>query len=145
AYYFVSLLGISLAKQGRIPAGAGVWLANVVFFAGGLFLLFRVDKRPLDFSGWLRTRFGDFKPKPGRLLRWRPGRTRVDDFGNFAAPAAVRRTRFPLILDQYVVSDFVLYLLMIQATFIVLFLVFTLFERVGDILRNHVALTTVGE
>src|SRR5947199_1993616 len=85
------------------------------------------------------------KPKVGRLLR-RRGRRRDDIFGDIAsAPAAVRRTRFPLILDQYVVSDFVLYLLMIQATFIVLFLVFTLFERVGDILRNHVALTTVGE
>ncbi|HZU22062.1 MAG TPA: LptF/LptG family permease, partial [Terriglobales bacterium] len=62
-----------------------------------------------------------------------------------AAAATVRRTRFPLILDQYVVRDFLLYLVMIQATFIVLFLVFTLFERVGDILRNHVALSTVGE
>ena len=143
-YYFVSLLGISLAKQGRIPAGVGVWLANVVFFAGGLALLMRVDKRPLDFAGWVRTRFGDLKPKVSRLMRWR--RSRVDAFGDFApAPAAVRRSRFPLILDQYVVRDFLFYLLLIQATFIVLFLVFTLFERVGDILRNHVALATVGE
>ncbi|HZU21803.1 MAG TPA: LPS export ABC transporter permease LptF, partial [Terriglobales bacterium] len=55
-YYFVSLLGISLAKQGRIPAGLGVWLANFVFFAVGVVLLGRVDRRPLDFAGWLRSR-----------------------------------------------------------------------------------------
>lgn len=145
-YYFVSLLGISLAKQGRIPAGIGVWLANVVFFAGGLVLLLRVDKRPLDFAGWLRTRIGELKPQAAKLILWRRERNRAEEFAEFASvPAPVRRTRFPLILDQYVVRDFVFYLLLIQATFIVLFLVFTLFERAGDILRNHVALTTVGE
>lgn len=144
-YYFVSLLGISLAKQGRIPAGLGVWIANIVFLAGAVFLLIRVDKRPLDAMGWLRGSFSwsDIKSRGARLFRPPRPRTRAWSAGEFETP--LRRSRFPLILDQYIVRDFLLYLLMIQATFIVLFLVFTLFERVGDILRNHVALTTVAE
>ncbi|HKD91006.1 MAG TPA: LPS export ABC transporter permease LptF [Terriglobales bacterium] len=142
-YYFVSLLGISFAKQGRIPAGLGVWLANIVFFAGGIALMLRVDKRPIDAIAWLRTSVADLKPKISRRIR---STAFANGIGYRSVPAnGVRRLRFPMIVDQYIVRDFVLFLLMIQATFIVLFLVFTLFERVGDILRNHVSPTTVGE
>src|SRR5580698_5331169 len=38
-YYLLSDLGIAWAKQGRLPAAIGVWLANFVFAAAGLFLL----------------------------------------------------------------------------------------------------------
>ncbi len=38
-YYLLSNFGIAWAKQGRLPAGVGVWLANVVFAVAGLFLL----------------------------------------------------------------------------------------------------------
>ncbi len=38
-YYLLSNFGIAWAKQGRLPAFAGVWLANFVFAAAGLFLL----------------------------------------------------------------------------------------------------------
>ncbi|MBV8205979.1 MAG: LPS export ABC transporter permease LptF [Acidobacteria bacterium] len=144
-YYFISLLGISLAKQGRIPPAAGVWLANAVFFAGGMILLFRVDKRPLDAMGGMRTIWGGWKPQWKLRL---PSPADLPDMALARAETgqpALRSRRFPLILDRYIVVDFVLYLVLIQATFIVLFLVFTLFERVGDILRNHVGVGTVSE
>src|SRR5262249_38330419 len=51
----------------------------------------------------------------------------------------------PQIIDEYVVRDFALYALIVLAAFVVLFLVFTLFELLGDILRNGIALGTVGE
>src|SRR5262249_3209236 len=54
-------------------------------------------------------------------------------------------SRFPQIIDEYVVRDFALYALIVLAAFVVLFLVFTLFELLGDILRNGIALGTVGE
>src|SRR6202035_6078558 len=53
--------------------------------------------------------------------------------------------RFPTILDDYVLRGFVLYLAMIVAAFLMLLLVFTLFELLGDILRNQVSPLTVGE
>ena len=52
---------------------------------------------------------------------------------------------FPTILDDYVLRDFALYLAMIVAAFLMLLLVFTLFELLGDILRNQVSPLTVGE
>jgi LPS export ABC transporter permease LptG len=52
---------------------------------------------------------------------------------------------FPTILDDYVLRDFTLYLTMIVAAFLMLLLVFTLFELLGDIMRNQVSPLTVGE
>src|SRR5438067_1335147 len=54
-YYFISLLGVSLGRQGKLPPGIGVWLANTIFVITGAVLLFHADKRPLDAGGWLRS------------------------------------------------------------------------------------------
>ena len=53
--------------------------------------------------------------------------------------------RFPTILDDYVLRGFAMYLGIIVAAFLMLLLVFTLFELLGDILRNQVSPLTVGE
>ncbi len=53
--------------------------------------------------------------------------------------------RFPTILDDYVLRDFALYLGLIVAAFLMLLLVFTLFELLSDIMRNQVSPLTVGE
>ena len=51
-YYFISLLGVSLAKQGRVGPAFGAWLANLVFFAAALFLLWQAERRPIDLSAF---------------------------------------------------------------------------------------------
>ncbi len=51
---------------------------------------------------------------------------------------------FPRILDQYVLREFLSMFVPGLAGFVLLMLVFTFFELIGDMLRNHVALTTVG-
>jgi lipopolysaccharide export LptBFGC system permease protein LptF len=38
AYYAVTLVGVSFARQGRISPALGAWLADVVFFLGGAVL-----------------------------------------------------------------------------------------------------------
>ncbi len=47
--------------------------------------------------------------------------------------------RFPMILDDYVLRDFATNLILVLATFLLLLLVFTLFELLGDILRNQIS------
>ena len=37
-YYFVSLIGVSLARQGKVGPMFGAWLANIAFFAAGAIL-----------------------------------------------------------------------------------------------------------
>jgi LPS export ABC transporter permease LptG/LPS export ABC transporter permease LptF len=144
-YYSVSLIGVSFAKQGRLSPAAGVWLADFVFLIGGAFLLWRSERRPIELTA-LRSWFkasklkalplnGDSSRPPVResvLTRW-PRRWRLFNL------------RFPTILDDYVLRNFALYLAMIVATFLMLLLVFTLFELLGDIMRNQVSPLTVGE
>jgi LPS export ABC transporter permease LptF len=50
AYYSVTLIGVSLARQGKVPPALGAWLANIVFFLGGAFLLWRAEHRPFELA-----------------------------------------------------------------------------------------------
>ncbi len=144
AYYSASLVGVSLARQGKLPPGPGVWLADLVFFMVGAFLLWRVERRPFDLSR-LRDVLNPFKQglrHGGQILR-RSNRSE----GVFERASTRRRVfsaRFPMILDDYVLRDFGVNLALILSTFLMLLLVFTLFELLGDILRNQVSPTVVG-
>ena len=58
---------------------------------------------------------------------------------------AHERGRFPLILDGYVLREFLSTFVMVLVSFVLLLLVFTFFELLGDIIRNRTPLVTVGE
>jgi LPS export ABC transporter permease LptF/LPS export ABC transporter permease LptG len=145
-YYFISLLGVSLAKQGRVGPAFGAWLANLVFFAAALFLLWQAERRPIDLSAfrlpWKRGQAQPGVPVPDRRRRRR-------DPANAFERASTRRrvfsANFPTLIDDYVLRDFFLYLGMIVSAFLVLLLVFTLFELLGDILRNQTPAIVVAE
>jgi LPS export ABC transporter permease LptG len=53
--------------------------------------------------------------------------------------------RFPLILDEYIMRSFTSNFALVLATFCALFLIFTFFELIGDIIRNRTPLVTVGD
>jgi LPS export ABC transporter permease LptF/LPS export ABC transporter permease LptG len=145
-YYFISLLGVSLAKQGRVGPAFGAWLANLVFFAAALFLLWQAERRPIDLSAfrwaWKRDQSPPGIPVPDRR------RARRDPANAFERASTRRRVfsaSFPTLLDDCVLRDFFLYLGMIVSAFLVLLLVFTLFELLGDILRNQTPAIVVAE
>jgi LPS export ABC transporter permease LptF/LPS export ABC transporter permease LptG len=151
-YYFISLAGIALARQGKVPPAVGVWPANVIFLLLGIVLLLRVDKRPLDAIGWVRTELADLRTFLQRLVRGRLATAQPAELGingrSLVREMRRRRlfpSRFPQLIDEYIVRDFALYAFIVLASFVVLFLVFTLFELLTDILRNGVAMGTVGE
>ena len=50
-----------------------------------------------------------------------------------------------MLLDDYILRDFILYFSMILGSFLMLLLVFTLFELIGDILRNQISPIIVAE
>src|SRR5271166_3471643 len=52
-YYSLSLIGVSLARQGRVSPATGVWLADFLFLVGGAFLLWQSERRPISFA-WAR-------------------------------------------------------------------------------------------
>ncbi len=72
-YYFLSIIGVALARQGKVPPFAGVWLANVVFGIGGVVLLRQMatGSAALAFlgtaAGWLKGRFAQSRrPRQSR-------------------------------------------------------------------------------
>ncbi len=143
AYYSASLVGVSLARQGRLSPGFGVWLADIVFFLGGAFLLWRAEHRPFEVASLRRLwrPFGAIPENGG--LPFRSHRAE-DVFQRASTRRRVFSARFPMILDDYVLRDFGMNLAMVVAAFLMLLLVFTLFELLGDILRNQISPLVVG-
>ncbi len=144
-YYSFSLIGVSLARQGRVPPGLGAWMADIVFLVGGIFLLWRSERRPIDLSAF-RSWFKMWAPK----FAARGDGPALSIQHESTADRLARRWRlfnlhFPTILDDYVLRDFAVYFGLIVSAFLMLLLVFTLFELLGDILRNQVSVFTVGE
>src|SRR6202158_335565 len=62
AYYSATLVGVSLARQGKLSPAFCAWLANIVFFLGGAFLLWRGGGRPLE-MGWFRAKWNPMKSR----------------------------------------------------------------------------------
>ncbi len=135
-YYFLSSTGVALARQGKVPVAAGVWGANALFGLAGLALVQRMARTGAalpalpDVSGWFR-------------------RARAPNTVRSARPAPVRlraeRGRFPLLLDSYVVVEFLKVFALVLASFVLLMLLFTFFELLGDIIRNRSPFVVVGE
>lgn len=138
AYYIVTLIGISLGRQGTLPPGISIWMANAVFLAGGLLLYRRVNRMPIEIGS-----FRGVVP----WLRQQVLHQRERAAGGFegASSRRVFSAGFPQILDDYVLRDFATYFGLVLSTFVLLTLVFTFFELLGDIIRNKVPLVTVGE
>lgn len=143
-YYVFSLLGISLARQGKVSPWLGVWGGNLIFFLCGVVLLWRSDRMPGE--------VGDF----GTLWAWivrkwqsfaalRPGRWQHAESADRRQGKKRFSARFPLILDDMILRDFVMYLAMILATLLILALVFTFFELFTDIVRNKVSVLLLME
>jgi LPS export ABC transporter permease LptG/LPS export ABC transporter permease LptF len=145
-YYLLSNTGIMLGKQNWISAFFAVWSANLLFAAGGLFLLWQMATggRVLNaITSWSH-----------RLQRNEPAAQARTFKGQIVAllskiPSRPKRRKarnvFPRILDEYVVHEFLGIFLLVLSGFVMLMLVFTFFELIGDILRNHIALSVIGE
>ncbi|MBZ5522408.1 MAG: LptF/LptG family permease [Acidobacteriia bacterium] len=136
-YYFISVTGLSLARSGKLPPVLGVWMANLVFAIIGALLLWRVDKMPIEL-GLSQALFTGIK---NRVLT--PFQKKDD------GPAIQPRQRFfsqrfPLILDDYVLRNFLGNLAIILLSFVVLLLIFTFFELLSDIIRNKIGWLTWG-
>ncbi|MBZ5654756.1 MAG: LptF/LptG family permease [Acidobacteriia bacterium] len=147
-YYSISLIGVSLARQGRVSPVAGVWLADAAFLIGGAFLLWRSERRPIEISSirsWFKPTIRSFAAPLQPALNAGSARTADRETAADRLSRRWRLLRFPTILDDYVLRDFAVYLTMIAGTFVMLLLVFTLFELFGDIMRNGVSALVVGE
>ncbi len=143
-YYFLSATGTALGHQSRLPAFAAVWTANFVFGAMGAFLLWQMAA-----GGRILSAMATWTARLPRLkLPAAANRFQLRQFFDKLQPRSQRtkpRSVFPRILDEYILREFLAMFLLVLAGFAVLMIVFTFFDLVGDILRNHIALSIVGD
>jgi LPS export ABC transporter permease LptG len=140
-YYVISLIGVSLARQGKVSPWFGAWLADFVFLALAIFLFSRVEKRPFELASFRAL----WKADPNGSLPVLARGRRDNAFERASTRRRMFSASFPTLLDDYVLRDFFVYLGLILSTFLVLVIVFTLFELLADILRNQVPATVVAE
>ncbi len=145
-YYLMFTVGAGLARQGTIPIWLGIWSANVLTAALGLFLLPRLERMP----GSSRT---------GAALEWAAGWRIWKIFSrekqtapadqNGALPARniftrkKTRTGIPQLLDLYLLRSFFYYFALLTVGFLVLFEVFTFFELLDDVAQHRTGLIDV--
>ena len=144
-YYFLSSVGIAFATQGKLPPFLGVWGANLIFAGAGCLLLQQMSRGGVALSIFssLYAAFGRLLP---RFRQSQPQRPELDL--TMQLPQRLRsilHIRFPLILDEYVMRAFASNTVLVVSTFTMLYLVFTFFELIGDIIRNRTPLVTVGD
>jgi LPS export ABC transporter permease LptG/LPS export ABC transporter permease LptF len=146
-YYFASTMGIALARDGRLPPVVGVWAANVLFTAAGLALIQQISTGGAALSAIAS--LGTVIRKPKAFSSNGNGNGHAEAFAFSTGPMQrLRRAlhaRFPLILDEYVMSSFVRNFALVLLSITVLFLIFTFFELIGDIVKYRTPLVTVGD
>jgi LPS export ABC transporter permease LptG/LPS export ABC transporter permease LptF len=143
-YYLTALCGMSLARQGKVPVAVGMWLSDILFFLAGVAMLYRVDRFPMQLPTW-RESWSRFRQFYREYVVAPANGMRSSTLNRLTRRAQLKYSRFPMILDDLIIRDFALYLTMVICTFLVLLVVFTFFELLRDIVRNHIPMTVVGE
>ncbi len=145
-YYSLSLIGIALARQDWISAFLAVWMANILFAAGGVFLLWQMASggRVLNAISTWASRF----QRPASAVSGKAiGISLTALLRKFQSrPRRIKaRNVFPRILDKYVVREFLIIFALVLAGFVTLILVFTVFDLLKDILSHDIGWYTVSE
>lgn len=150
AYYVINNNGELLAVEGRIPAWAGVWLANALLGCFALFLISRMGR-------WM----GERQRPEGRIARWlrrrqeaRPSRTAVGGLAvareNVLADgvpvSSLRRrisTRFPAMLDRYIIQRLTGPLVLVLVSTSLLYVVIDLTDNLDDMAKNRAPIDVI--
>jgi LPS export ABC transporter permease LptG/LPS export ABC transporter permease LptF len=144
-YYILSYTGVAMARQDKLPVFFAVWMANILFAVAGSFLLWQIATggRVLSALSSLIAR----APKVKAAAAIQESGAKITRWIDRLQPRATRRSRgvFPRILDEYVIRQFLNTFFLVLCGFVLLMLVFTFFELVGDIIRNRIPLTVVGD
>jgi LPS export ABC transporter permease LptG/LPS export ABC transporter permease LptF len=144
-YYFLSATGTALGRQNKLPVFLAVWSANILFAGAGVFLLWQMASGGRILNAIMTWAARTPKPETNGTTRHNGvSLTGLLDKLQPRPKRAKSRNAFPRILDEYVVREFLNTFLLVLTGFVLLMLVFTFFDLVGDILRNHIPLATVG-
>lgn len=131
--YYIGLISlIKLAQSGGLPPGIALWIPNFVFAVAGLIMLMRLEQ-PGD---------RDIIGRALAAIKSLGKDRRIPEMFERAQPDS-RRFRFPLlmqVLDRHIVIAFVFYFVVSLVAFVMMYHVFTFFDLLSDIIKNHISL-----
>ncbi len=145
-YYITSFMGTALARDGKVSAGLGVWGANILFSLAGVLLIQQIST-----GGAVLNFLGSLGMSLRKTAASKEKQTAAQSRGLVSSAGPMQRlrqalnSRFPLILDEYVMGSFLRNFAIVIAAITGLFLIFTFFELIGDIVRYRTPLVTVGD
>lgn len=136
-YYMGLITAIHFGRQGTVPAGLAPWMPNLAFAILGFSMLARLEAPgDRDYIGRLTRLFRSASRKPQEHL------PRLFD----RIQPRMWKARFPLlpqVVDTYLLSSFLFYFVLWLASFVLMYHVFTFFELLSDIIKNHIAMDRV--
>ncbi len=140
-FYMLFFNGLRLASVGKVSPWIGAWGADIFLTLAGLLLLGKVEKS-YALSQWLSTLL--WKLGLGALIqrlhlpeKVRKRLTRTDKL-YAASKGSYERFSFPKILDLYISRSFFIFFFWSLITCGTLFILFTLFDLLDDIIRNRI-------
>jgi len=138
-YYMMMISMVSLARQGTLSPETAVWLPNFVLGVCGLVMALRLE-RPgdRDLLSFLILRVPSRKMSEARVAA-EDGLRGLDRHR-----ALLTRFRLlPEVVDNYVLSGFFFYFALLLMAFVMMTHVFTFFELLSDIIKNHIPMSHV--
>ena len=140
-YFLLLSVGEGFAKSGRLSPALGPWVGNLVFLVLGLYL-FAVSEKE---SGWskllrpVRTLFENL----AAMIRSRPTTSQTRAMATRQPFRRGVRWTVPSILDKYVIAGFLKYFFLVLCSFAIIFIVFTFFELLEDVVSNQIPVLDV--
>ncbi len=133
--YYLSYISLtSLARAHSMPVELASWLPNAVFGVAGLALIARMEAPgDRDLIGRVRQWF----------LRWYASVSHRVVTRQESARSGGMRIVFFQILDSYVLSSFLFYFVLCLCAWVAMVQVFTFFDLLGDIVKNHIPMSHV--
>ena len=141
-YYMSMISFIGMARQGVMSGEASVWLPDLFLCLAGIFMLTRLE-RPgdRDLLGMIAAALQALRRVAGRRVF--PERRRQVLERLEPKRVLARLPLLPQVIDGWVLSSFLFYFVVLLVTFVMMTHVFTFFELLSDIVKNHIPMSRV--
>src|SRR5271154_317874 len=135
--YWIGLAScVSLARQGTLTPAIAAWIPDAVFFVFGVGMIVRLEAPgDRDFVGTIIALFRAVGRAPQHGARV------LDRIG--PRVWAARIPLLPQVIDTYVLTSFLFYFVLLVTSFVLIFHVFTFFELLSDIIKNHPSMSKI--
>jgi LPS export ABC transporter permease LptG/LPS export ABC transporter permease LptF len=131
-YYLAYISLTRLASSHSLPVELASWLPNVAFFIAGAVMIIRMESPgDRDLIGAVKDFFVRIGASASKMI------SRRAESGGSVGFVVFQ------IVDSYILSNFLFYFVLWLLAFITMTQVFTFFDLLGDIVKNHVPISHV--